>query len=246
MTSDLQPLYDFRGDVPEPSAETARRIYELTIGRTARTRHRRRYASVAGIAAAAALLATPAFGVIGHIRDLFEGTPAPPPITQHFAGSNDLADMANAWLLEHGGAGDRFPKVDPATAHGVTTVDTSDGPLYLWAAQQADGSGLCWFVDFASDQQGANAEGGGSCSGPIPPSRMVFGYGWTAAHPSLDTISGYLYVDATSVQVTLDNGTSASFPVTEHLFVGILPRDAKLTEIRALDASGATVTSMSL
>jgi Sigma-70 region 2 len=65
----------------------------------------------------------------GRIVDLFEGTPAPPPVSTVFTGNNRFAEMAM-----RAGFATRFPHVDVSKAHGVIQIQTADGPEDLWAA----------------------------------------------------------------------------------------------------------------
>jgi hypothetical protein len=196
-----------------------------------------RYAAATALLLAVGVSATPAFGFI---RDLFEGSPAPPPVTKSLSTQNQLAQAQNSLGFTH------WPEVDPSTARGVLTVQTGDGPLYLWATQQVGGTGVCWFIGYGSDMERSSqtAPGEGSCTQtPTPPSRIQMSYGWGEGHLSMDRVSGYVYADADAVKVKLANGTTQTLPVTEHLFLGVLPRGSEITQVQALDASGAVVAS---
>jgi hypothetical protein len=244
MTDDgLQLLVDFRGEVPEADEETIRRIYHVvTMHRDQRRplarRFPRRPRLLVAVVAAALLLVPAALAFGGKIVDLFEGTPAPPSVSNSFSALNRIADMAT-----QEGFASRFPHADVSKAHGVLEIQTADGPEDLWAAP-SDQGGDCWFIDFVHDPPGADGQkyGHGGCD-PLPPpaSNINWGDVWVYPHPSLLTVWGKVYVDAAAVQVTLADGSAKTLPVVEGLFLGSLDRDAKVTQLTAYDDAGNEV-----
>ena len=239
MIDDL--LHTFRSEVAEPDRETARRIYTLaTKGGRPRIPRRRLVLAVA----VAALVLVPtgvAFG--GKLADLFEGTPAPPAVSNAFAESNQMADKA----VQQGFAS-QWPHADVSKAHGVIEIQTPDGPEDLWAAPD-DLGGQCSFIDFADDPPGRDGMYGfGDCPRSAPQADDGIGFGdvWTYKHPDLLTIYGSVYGDATELRLTFDDGSTATLPVVEHFFLGTAPKGTKVDSVAAFDASGDQVAQRTL
>jgi hypothetical protein len=210
--------------------------------RQPRRMNRARVLLVAVAVVAVTVPAAIAFG--GAIRDLFFGAPAPPVIKHAFAEHNQLGRLMRKWQRAHGlkvGL-PGLPQVETAKAHGVLAVKTRDGLLYLWAAPTADGR-QCWFVNFASEQiNRKRAAGEGSCDERTPPpTKMQWSYGWSAAHPALQVLSGRLYVTAAVVLVDTGAANPRRLPVVDRYFLGAFPRDTKLPAITAVDTRGRVV-----
>lgn len=211
---------------------------------------RRRPATRALVALAVAIaVGIPTAFAFGAVRDFFFGTPAPPLIKGAFAGDNTMRALMVWWARAHHQKLMATPPiVNGAKAHGVTAVSTSDGPLALWAAP-ATGGRQCWFVAFENDLIGhRRATGGGGCdSSPTPPGKIDVGWGWSAEHPTLKVLSGRLYVEAVSLDVTAtDNETHATktyrLPVVHSYFLGAFPRSLHSpTKVVARNAAGRIV-----
>jgi hypothetical protein len=244
-------LAAFRAEVPLPDEETVRRIYGLATepcaGRPLRVRSSfarpPRFVLTAAIVCLVLVPAALAFG--GKVVDLFEGTPAPPPISSFFATNKRLADTVTQRAFAT-----NFPQADVTKAHGVIRIQTPDGPQELWAAPNDQG-GLCWFIDFANDPAPNGVQPGfGTCdtsASAESTSNITFeGPAWELSHPLLYTVDGRVYVDAATVQVTFADGSRVSLPVVEGLFLGSLDRDGKVTEVTAYDEAGAEVARRSM
>lgn len=170
----------------------------------------------------------------------FEGTPAPPDVSTSFSQLNRMADQATQQGFAHA-----FPQADVSKAHGVIEIPTADGPEDLWAAPNDQG-GQCYFIDWASDPpvQDGSHYGFGGCppatTKPIAPQGPI----WIVGHPDLMTVNGSISVDATTVQLTLADGSTMTLPVVEHLFLGSIDKgraqmsDARIEKVTAFDASG--------
>jgi hypothetical protein len=65
-------------------------------------------------------------------------------------------------------------------------------------------------------------------------------------HPLLSTVDGRVYVDAATVELTLADGSAATLPVVEGLFVGSLDKGAKVTQVTAYDKTGTKVAQRTL
>ncbi len=244
MTDEL--LTTFRCDVAEPDRETAERIYALAIdsGKPKRRRTLRPQRRLMLAVAVAALVLVPtgvAFG--GKLADLFEGTPAPPEISTNFANFNRMADLP----VKQGFAS-KWPHADVSKTHGVIEIQTPDGPEDMWAAPDDQG-GQCSFIDFANDPPGKDGMYGfGDCprGAPQPDEKIDYGDVWTYVHPDLLTIYGNVYVDAATVRLSFDDGSTATLPVVEHLFLGSAAKGAKVDSVTALDAAGNQVAQDTL
>ena len=203
---------------------------------------RRRYATVAAAALALVLVPT-AVALRGRVADLFQGTPAPPEISNFFATNKRVADE----LTKRGFAAN-FPQADVSKLHGVIQIQTPDGPQELWAAPNDQG-GVCWFIDFANDPAPNGVKPGlGSCdtsaSAPPPADIDFEGPGWELSHPSLYTVDGRVNVDAATVKVTFADGSNIRLPVVEGLFLASLNREVKVTQVTAYDEAGNRVAQM--
>ncbi len=239
---DLQLLVEFRREVPAPDEETAQRIYGLATSGQPQRRGRsgfrlsRRSRLVVALVAVALVLVPTALAFGSKIVDLFEGTPAPSTISSNFAFSNRLADELTKKSIAF-----RLPHADVSKAHGVVEIQTADGPEDLWAAPDDQG-GQCWFIDFTNDPVGSNGRYGfGGCYPSPPPSNINWGEVGIPLHPSLMTVSGHVYVDAATLQLTLADGSTKTLPVVEGMFLGSLKKGAKVTQLTAYDAAGNVV-----
>jgi hypothetical protein len=234
-------LNTFRSGIDEPDRVTARRIYALATRKRRAYLPQRRLVLVLVVAALVLIPTGVAFG--GKLADLFEGTPAPPDVSTAFAESNRMADK----VVEQGFAS-QWPHADVSKAHGVIEIQTPDGPEDLWAAPD-DLGGQCSFIDFANDPPGKNGMAGfGDCprSEPQPSEKINYGDVWTYVHPDLMTIYGSVYVDATTVRLTFDDGSTVSLPVVEHFFLGSAAKGTKVDSVTALDAAGNQVAARTL
>ena len=193
-------------------------------------RSRRRYA--AALAAVVALVLAPAAWAIAQA---FEGKPAPPSVKSFFRDSNKMsAQIAKA-------LGRKQPKAIVSKAHGVIRLETTDGPIELWAAPASDG-GTCYLVGWHSTSDKPGAENSSCVPPAVALAKAAHNLDWGAwgdyQHRNYQVINGYAYGGATSVRVTLSNGQRKTLPVVEGLFLGALhqsihwrqrPRIAALT-----------------
>ena len=226
-------------------------------GVTGRGERRRWRPVLVAVAVAAALAGATAAIAAGF--GAFENTPAPPAITGSFTQLNGAADAS-----VKAGLAAKYPQANVSKAHGVIEVQTPDGPLDLWAAPDDQG-GQCVFMDFANSPLGEDGAqpGGSACyqSSPTPSNIEVEQFGFPpppgSPEPNLNecdrgialcrvAISGIVYVDAATVQVTLDDGSKMTLPVVEHLFLGSLPQPKTIEKVAAFDASGNQIAELSL
>jgi hypothetical protein len=234
-------LTTFRGEVAEPDRQTAERIYGFAVGSTRPGRRRafeRRPRRALAVAVAALVLVPTAVAFGGKLANLFEGTPAPPAVSNAFAESNRVADS----VVKQGFVS-QWPHADVSKAHGVIEIQTPDGPEDMWAAPD-DLGGQCTFIDFANDSPGQNGMPGfGDCprAAPQPDEGIGFGDEWSYKHPDLLTIYGNVYSDAATVRVTFDDGSTATLPVVEHFYLGSVAEGMKVDSVTALDSAGNQV-----
>jgi hypothetical protein len=239
----LAALKSFRESVPEPDEAKALRIYSKVIGSRAPRKRRNWLAPssprVAVFAVVAAFILVPAALGVGKALDLFAGTPAPPAVVNTFTRINQGAGFA----IQHGFEA-QAPQVDASKAHGAVQVETADGPEQLWVAPTEAG-GTCLYMNFANDPISASGQqlGLASCDTVVghPEADIGWGQWWSDDHPTLLTGYGRVFVDASTVEVTLADGSTVTAPVVEGAYLVSLPREAKVTHLSALDAAGSEV-----
>ena len=216
-------------------------------------RSRRRY--LAAFVVAAALLLAPAAWAVAQA---FEGKPAPQSIKSTLRENNKMtAQMAKALQRQNPTAAKRLrqqPKAIVSKTHGVIQVQTTDGPIDLWAAPATDG-GTCYFVGWQSDLHKMQAAGNSTCA-PATASRSNKGSSahnlnlstWgDYHHRNYNIIQGYAYDDATTVRVALSNGSTQTLPVVEGLFLGALQQSVhwrqrpKIVSVTSRNAHGHLV-----
>lgn len=193
-------------------------------------RSRRRY--TAAVAAVAALVLAPAAWAA---VNAFEGTPAPQVIEQNFSYHRVAINPWTGNIVNETDA-------DAGKSHGVLQLQTSDGPLDLWAAPEIDKSGICWFAGWESDISADHAIGTGSCteSGDAAVDPRTYN---DANHPAYTVLVGSVTGSETTLDVTLADGSTTTLPVAEHLFLGALPPGSQLATITGRDATGNVVAS---
>jgi hypothetical protein len=193
-------------------------------------------AFVVGVLAAGGVGIAAAFGA-------FEGTPAPPDVSTNFKRLNEFANVD-----VQTGFAKAFPQTDASKAHGVIEIQTPDGPEDLWAAPNNQG-GQCYLIDWANDPIGKDGGryGVNGCEqSPPPASNISVGDVWVAPHPDVMTVYGSVYVPASTVRITLDDGSSVTLPVVENLFLGSVPRGATVDKFAAFDTAGNQVAERTL
>lgn len=200
---------------------------------------RRRYVALA-VAVLALLVVPTAVALRGQIADLFQGTPAPPAVSNSFNSNNRTFDAGT-----QKGFRAKFPQADVSQAHGVIEIQTADGPQDLWAAP-SDQGGTCWFIDWANDPVGSDGQqyGFGGCyPSSSPSSDISWGSVWVDPHPDLQTVWGHVFAPAMHVDVRLVDGSVLTLPVVEGGFLGSLPKGAEIERLTAYDDSGNAVAT---
>src|SRR5579884_1951579 len=122
----------------------------------------RRSVLVSAVLLTAVVAVPTAYALRVAIRNLFEGTPAPPAISTQFADANAIHDAQAALARQ-----DNLPnvarwKVDVSRAHGIVSLQTADGLVDLWAAPEG-GGGQCWILEIAVPSADPPFRSAGSC-----------------------------------------------------------------------------------
>jgi hypothetical protein len=205
-------------------------------------RPRRRAALVAAITALATLLVTPAFGIGSRLFDLVDRPPAPPGVQAHFAASNALREH----LIQHASAAgrrlhDRFPRVVPGEARGIAAIESTDGPIYLWAAPTEDGR-QCWFIQAGAETATGRPYGHGSCDDAGRTDEIVPGGLWTDERPSVRIVHARIYDHtATLVDVEVEGAPDISLSVVAGHALGTVPKAARVEALVARNEDGDVV-----
>jgi hypothetical protein len=205
----------------------------------------RRAALIAVAAVTAALLVAPAFGIGGRVLDLIQGPPAPPAVQTQFSWSSAFRERIFAHARAAGiELHDRFSPVIASETRGVAAIETTDGPIYLWAAPTEDGR-QCWLVQAGGDPVTGRPYGSGSCdgidhTGPIQPE----GPGWTIERPSVLIFHVRVYEEAiTRVQLELEGADELSLPVVSGHALGTIQKQesVRLQSVVGRNADGDIV-----
>jgi hypothetical protein len=232
---DVEPLIasSFERIFPQPDAEPD---WE-EVRRRAGVRSRRYLAAV--VVVAALVLAPAAWA----ITQAFQGKPAPPSVKSFFRTSNEMSVRIAKAL------GRREPRAIVSKAHGVIQVRTADGLLDLWAAP-ARGGGTCQLVAWEPNPSHPHTSESGGCYAATA-ERSTHNLDWSTGgdywHRNYNVVTGYAYGDATTVRVTLSNGSTKTLPVVEHLYLGALHqsihwrRRPKIVSIAARNAQGHVI-----
>lgn len=195
------------------------------------------------LAAGVIVIATPALGVIGAIRDLFEGTPPTPLVQQHFMTWNGMQRRA-----KHPPHWNQF-NVNASKAHGVLAMRTNDGPVYLWVAPTRSG-GTCWLLQFVNHKSTPTEPIGPSgCLGTTPtgssvgwwgilPSPSVWRSGAGTGPNSFGILIGEAFGDASYVIVESSRRPMLRVPIVEHFFAAVVPGGAAIQKITSYDSHG--------
>jgi hypothetical protein len=69
---------------------------------------------------------------------------------------------------------------------------------------------------------------------------------WTVEHPDLNTVYGSVHPDAATVRLTFADGSTATVPVVEHLYLTSTARGAQAETVTAFDAAGNQVAQRTL
>jgi hypothetical protein len=186
------------------------------------------------------LVAAPALGLGGKFVDLFQGSPAPPPVQEAFA----TGDVLRQRLIE-AVAQDRFSPVVAERTHHVTTVETEDGPVHLWAAPTEDGR-QCWFIQFGASTTG-RPFGSASCDGlDADGVSLRAGAEAVAYRPSVRIVYARVYDDEiVRVDVHDVEGGVVQLTVVAGHALGTLERSSRVGDFVGLNAAGDEVARVS-
>lgn len=193
------------------------------------------------VLAAAALVAvaavSSAFGWPARVLDVIAGEPAPPRVKTVFALEDEASERVLPIFRRQTSVGTIVEQ-----AHGVIGIDTSVGPVNLWAAPTR-GGGVCWIVEIERlDELHGRPTANANCN-PRPMrkgiaisyslgrTRVVDGY--------LDLIEGRVSDHVASVELHYANGETETLAVVEGFFLHE-PR-ARPTALVARDRGGVEI-----
>jgi len=212
-------------------------------------RSRRRGVSVAVVSAAllGALLVAPAVVLGDRLLDLLQRPAAPPEVQAHFAANNTLRKQLFAHTEAAGHAlHDRFSPVVAGEARGIAAIESTDGPIYLWAAPTEDGR-QCWLIQAGAELATGRPYGLTSCDAPQVQSKIRPGTLWTAERPSVKILHARVYDNAiTRVEIVVEDGPEVSLPVVAGHALGTVAKDARVLAFVGRNASSDEVTRTTL
>jgi hypothetical protein len=194
----------------------------------------RRVTLAAAAVVAAGLLVAPALGIGDRVLDLIRGEPAPRPVQESFAASNEFREqvLANPARARQGLA-ERFPRVIADQARGVAALDTVDGPIYLWVAPTEAGL-HCWLIQTGEQPGTGRPHGHGSCDdgehpfGPLRPG----GPGWDFQRPNVKFLHVRVYdEEITRVDVELDGAAPMSLRVVSGHVLATVPLETRSLDV---------------
>jgi hypothetical protein len=193
-----------------------------------RWRSRRARVAVA-VALASVIAVSSAFGWPARVLDVIAGEPAPPRVKDAFALQNEGRERVLPIFRQHA-SNDTIVE----RAHGIVGIETSVGPVILWAAPTR-GGGVCWVVEI--ERRGPGLSG---CSPRPWRESVVFEYGMGRTRVGdgyLELVEGRTRADVASVELLYADGESETVPVLEGFYLHE-PRE-RPTMLVARDRDGA-------
>jgi hypothetical protein len=228
--------------LPEEAFEQQRALLSARAAHESRrTRFGRRRPLAVGIALTVllgVLLVTPAFGVGGKLLDSIRGNPAPPEVRATFASSDQARKDLLALAHEAGERlQDRYSPVRADQTRGVYAIETTDGPIYLWAAPTQDGR-ECWMI-----QTSARPGGFGSCDRGNDENPLSAGIaGAPLDQPSVQILHARVIDESiTRVVFELEESPAVSLRVIDGYVLGTVSKDARIVAIVGRDAGDREV-----
>lgn len=198
------------------------------------------------VALAIGLLATPALGLGAGLLRLI-GFSAPPAIKHRISQLSAPSPGVITWL------GDQGFGIRASQTRGIFKIQTSKGPIWLWAAPSSHG--VCRFVQMPPVTyrvQGkvvreTRPQGPLACIGPASRYTRLDGALETPKNwPSqLDRplLHGHVYQPVSSVRLDFTDGTHQSLPLRDGFFLVLLPPDKQALDLVARDANGKIVAN---
>lgn len=255
LDADVLPPADLGRRRPvAPAPDSRMRVGEMP--RRAARGPRMMFASKRGAAATigvlvAAIAAPTAYAFRDAIRNLFEGSPAPAPISTQFANADALHTAQAALARQEGRPNVARWNINVAEAHGIISLATSDGTVDVWGAPEG-GGGKCWIVEIPTPSQDPPFRSAGSCDSSAT-------HASSAAYPSF---AGPLLVwplrfdqmphvwlvlvrvySAVSVDLKLPSGETTPLPVTENFALAQIPSSVQTGTILARNGAGNIIGS---
>src|SRR5215210_1742653 len=236
---EIAVIRSFRSAVPERDDEAREAVRRFL--RRQSPRHRivrsRRIWILAAATFAAVVVASSAFGWTSRLIDAIAGEPAPTPVKQAFAVHNEARARQVMPLFRRS----RLSDVIVEKTHGVMGINTSVGPVIIWAAPTR-GGGICWILDIEGTQRPDGVpNGGGGCNPtPLPPDvPLQYGVSGTRVGDRyLQLLEGRVSVGVASVELHYPNGRTETLPVFERFFLSELRGESRPNLLIARDSRG--------
>jgi hypothetical protein len=187
----------------------------------ARRRNRRLLAIAAVLAILTALVVNPALGIGERLLDYVEGDPAPEAIKRQLANNHPPLRIGHR-VIER----PKAPPADFVSARLAVALDSSVGPVYLWAAPKEDG-GACMALEIVALPRLPNGNpntSGGCAPGPSEELPIVAGGGGSqVGDKSLSYVHGQVRRDIVRLEVTLSDGSVVELRIVDGFFLAELP-----------------------
>ena len=230
---EIATLKLFRDELPERDAaakEAVRRTLDLACTvrppRRRRTWRSRRTLVVLAAALGGVVVVSSAFGWTSRLIDAIAGEPAPPPVKRAFAVHNEARARQVMPIFRESSVSDTIIE----RTHGVIGIDSSVGPVIIWAAP-TKGGGICWIRDIERLRRPDGLpNGGGGCNPHPHPASVPLEYTLRKTRVGdsyLELIEGRVRADVTSVELRYADGASETLPVIERFFLHELRADSE-------------------
>ena len=240
---EIAAVKSFRSAFPERDAAARANVRRVLDGAmwTPTPEPRRRLRSFLVVAAAAlvaVIAVSSAFGWTARLIDLVAGEPAPEPVKAAFAIHNDAFARQAIPIFRSGTASEAIVE----QAHGVLGIDSSAGPVFIWAAP-TKGGGLCYVLDVERERlPNGRPSGGGGCSPNKRVPRAVLSGGMRVRSLDdgsyLSLIQGQVGPEVAKVELRYADGSTDELPVFEGFFLTEPRAGAKPEWLVALGADG--------
>jgi hypothetical protein len=221
--------------VPARMLERQREILVAHVAGAGRRQARRRVTvAAAAVVVLAALVAAPALGLGSRLAELFEGTPAPPPVQELFTASDEMQQR----FIE-AGLQDRYSRVVVEEARGVSSIETPDGPVRLWTAPTEDGR-QCSLIELDVAPSG-RVLGHARCDS-LGAEGMSPSWLWAEVRSSVRVAHVRVYdEEIVRVDLHLVDGGVVQLPVVAGHAFGVVDRSARLDDFVGRNADGDEV-----
>ena len=199
--------------------------------------HCRRVWVLAAAVLAAVAIVSSAFGWTSRLLDLVAGQPAPPRVKRAFALEKEARKRVLPIFRQEASG------VVVAQAHGVIGLDSSVGPVILWAAPTRTG-GVCWVVEIKRlDALAGRPTASANCSSRPPTADDPFDYSLSktlVGDRYLELVMGRVLPEVSTVEVR-DADESETLTIVEGFYLHELGTGSDPITLIALDRGGTEI-----